>query len=84
MKHGGIQPGVVAVCQASEGVSLEVPSRFPEGLEHDSIDRPLCLGRTLQTQESRKPSHPIRLGQYKDTLETRETSGNRSLQNASG
>ena len=26
--------GVVAVCQASEGASLEVPSRLPEGLEH--------------------------------------------------
>ena len=25
--------GVVAVCQASEGASLEVPSRLPEGLE---------------------------------------------------
>ena len=33
MKHGGIQKGVVAVCQASEGASLEVPSRLPEGLE---------------------------------------------------
>ena len=26
--------GVEAVCQASEGASLEVPSRLPEGLEH--------------------------------------------------
>ena len=34
MKHGGIPEGVVAVCQASEGASLEVPSRLPEGLEH--------------------------------------------------
>ena len=26
--------GEVAVCQASEGASLEVPSRLPECLEH--------------------------------------------------
>ena len=36
-----------------------------ESLNYDSIDGPLCLGRTLQAQGSRKPSHPIRLGQYK-------------------
>ena len=36
-----------------------------EGLNYDSIEGPLCLGRTLQAQGRRKPSHPIRLGQYK-------------------
>ena len=36
-----------------------------EGLNYDSIEGPLCLGRTLQAQDSRKPSHPIRLGQYR-------------------
>ena len=36
-----------------------------EGLNYDSIDGLLCLGRNLQAQGSRKPSHRIRLGQYK-------------------
>ena len=36
-----------------------------EGMNYDSIDGPLCIGRTLQEQGSRKHSHPIRLGQYK-------------------
>ena len=36
-----------------------------EVLNYDSMDKLLCLGRTLQAQGSRKPSHPIRLGQYK-------------------
>ena len=57
--------GVVAVCQASQGASLEVPFGSLEGLNYDSIGGPLWLGRTLQAQGSRKPSHPIRLGQYK-------------------
>ena len=56
----------VAVCLASEGASLEVPTRPPEGLEHMTrLTDPLGLGRTLQAQGSRKPSHPIRLGHYK-------------------
>ena len=59
------QQGVVAVGQESKGASLEVPSRLPEGLEHMTRLNPLCLGRTLQAQGSRKPSHPIRRGQYK-------------------
>ena len=58
--------GVLAVCQASEGVSLEVPSRllWRPGT-HDSIDGPLGQGRNLQAQGSTKSSHSIRIGHYK-------------------
>ena len=35
-----------------------------EGLNYESIDGPLCLGRTLEAQDNRKPSLPIRLGEY--------------------
>ena len=34
MKHGGIPARCGRSYQASEGASLEVPSRLPEGLEH--------------------------------------------------
>ena len=34
MKHGGIQARCGRSMSASEGASLEVPSRLPEGLEH--------------------------------------------------
>ena len=60
------QQGVVAVYQDSEGASLEVPSRLPEGLEHMTRMMDRCVGRTLQAQGSRKPFHLNLPGHYKE------------------
>ena len=58
--------GLVTVCQATEGASVEVLPRLPRRPKtHDSIEEPLGLGRTLHAQGIRNPSHPIRLGEYK-------------------